>query len=181
MVPVLLSILLVLFYAMQAEGRQLMPHDVHALVMAMIEVTPDTSVLTNDWSLVLNRCLAIAQRNDKGESFVACAVDAITKGDDDYLERWIMNRLNVAMGHRPHAYAGPCVPGGTMGHDVSPVSSVMAAEVGKGVVLGLRLSALRPLRQDLAAHQGMTSKMEPKGYTKDDIIHYGTHRFLGDL
>jgi hypothetical protein len=96
-----------------------------------------------------------------------CTVDAITGGDDDYLERWIMNRLNVAMRHRPRAYAGPYVPGATMGPDVSLISSVMAAKVGKGVAPGL--STLRPLRQDLAA-QGMTSKTEPKGYTKDDVV-----------
>ncbi len=118
------------------------------------------SSLTGVW------CLATAQCNDKRESFVTYAVDVITKGDNDYLERWMKNRLNAAMGHCPHTYASSHAPGKAMGHNVSCVSSVMAAEVGKGVALGL--SALGPLRQDLVM-QGTTSKMEPKGYTKDDI------------
>jgi hypothetical protein len=89
-----------------------MPHDVHTLVMAMVEVVPDMSVKTNDWSLVLNWCLAATQHNDKGKSFVECTVNAITKGDSDYLKQWMMNRLNMAIGHHPHTYASPHVPGG---------------------------------------------------------------------
>jgi hypothetical protein len=53
-----------------------------------------------------------------------------------------------------------------VGHDILQMLLVMAAEVGKGVVLGL--SALGPLQQDLTV-QGTTSNTEPKGYSKDDI------------
>jgi hypothetical protein len=117
--------------------------------------------------LVLNWCLAAAQCNIKGKSFVACAVDAITEGDDDYLEQWITIRLNAAMGHHPHAYAGPYAPGETRGPKISQrVSLVMAAEVGKGIAL--ELGALGPLQQDLTAH-GTTSETELKGYSKDDV------------
>ncbi len=52
MVPLLLSILLVLFRSMQAEGRQLMPHDVHAYAMARVEGAPDIGVANNNWSLI---------------------------------------------------------------------------------------------------------------------------------
>ncbi len=43
-------------------------------------------VANDDWSLVLNWCLAAAQHNDKEETFVECAVDTFTKGDNDYLK-----------------------------------------------------------------------------------------------
>jgi hypothetical protein len=67
-VLLLLSIPLVLFCTMRVEGWQLILHDIYALVMATVEVAPDTSVATVDWSLVLNWCwcLAAAQRNDTG-------------------------------------------------------------------------------------------------------------------
>jgi hypothetical protein len=95
-----------------------------------------------------------------------CSFDATTEGDDDYLEQWITNRLDAAMGHHPHAYAGLYTLGVTAVPKVSGVSSAMAAEVGKGIAL--RLSALGPFQQDLTV-QGTTSNTEPKGYSKDDV------------
>ena len=96
-------------------------------------------------------------------------MDAVTKGDDNYFEKWINQRLDAVFGPCPNSGA----PGTTGAWGIthpqtahSQVSSLMATEVGKGVALGLR--AMGHLQQDLSQLRGGYDT-EAKGYTKDDI------------
>ncbi len=85
-VPHLLSIPLILFSTIRAEGRPLIPHDIYALVVTLTSEAEDASTAGQDWSLVSKWCLMAAQKETtNGNSLVALAVNAVMEGDDEYL------------------------------------------------------------------------------------------------
>jgi hypothetical protein len=168
--PILLAIPLVLFQVIWDEKRALMPHDIHALTVAIVTNSPDVEKACTDWELVLSWCLMALQMNTSGNSHLSLAVEAVTEGDDNYFGRWINQRLDSTFGPRPGK--------GSTGHndrsgmallayDQAQVSAIMASEVGKGVALGLR--AARHLHRDATNIGGGYDSEGGKGYTKDDI------------
>ncbi len=90
-------------------------------------------------------------------------------GDNKYLEKWINQRLDSTFGPRPSTgLAGNMGVGGVAHpHDPMQVSAMMATEVGKGVVLGLR--AVGHLQRDTSQLGGGYEAETNKRYTKDDI------------
>ncbi len=96
-------------------------------------------------------------------------MDAVTKGDNDYFEKWIDQRLDAVFGPRPNSGAPGTTGAWGSTHPQtahSQVSALMATEVGKSVALGLR--AMGHLQQD-PSQLGGGYDTETKGYTKDDI------------
>ncbi len=72
-----------------------------------------------------------------GESFVSFAIEAITEVDDDYLGRWLEQRLDTTLGPRPQGGAPKAnTPRGGASGAVPQVD--FAADIGKGVALGLK-------------------------------------------
>ena len=168
--PILLAILLVLFQVIWDEKRALMPHDIHALAVAIVTNSPDVEKARTDWELVLSWCLMASQMNTSGNSHLSLAVEAVTEGDDDYLVRWIDQRLDSTFGPRTgKGSTGHNDRGGMalLAHDQAQVSAIMASEVGKGVALGLR--AAGHLHRDATNIGGGYNSEGGKGYTKDDI------------
>jgi hypothetical protein len=58
--PILLAISLVLFQNIREEKRPLMPYDIHALTMAIVNKSSDIEKARTDWKLVLAWCLLAA-------------------------------------------------------------------------------------------------------------------------
>ena len=143
-VPLLLAIPLVLFCALQAKGCPLMLHKVHAIVNTLSH-WDDAIADEAEWQLqlVLNWCLIAAQVDSKGNSLVSFVVNVVTDGNDDYLGRWIDNRLDSTMGARPRGGPSSHMATATPTQDMHRVLAFMATEFGKGVALGLR--SLGPL------------------------------------
>jgi hypothetical protein len=169
MAPRLLAAPLVLFRAIRKERRPLMPHEVRGLVLTIINDADDSNKASDDWQLVLSWCLLAAQQDANGNSYLGVPVDAVTEGDNDYFEKWINQRLDLVFGPRPNTGSvGTTGPWGNTFPQTasSQVSALMAAEVGKGVALGLR--AMGHLQRDLSQPGGGYDS-EAKGYTKDDI------------
>jgi hypothetical protein len=108
-----------------------------------------------------------AQKGTRGDSLVAFTVDAVMENYDDNLRQWINQCLVSTLGPwPPMAMEGIVAGAAAQPHDITQVSAMMAAEVGKGV--GLGSCTLAPLQQDKSA-QGWTSDSDDKGYTKDNI------------
>jgi hypothetical protein len=134
-VPQLLSIPLVLFKKIRAEGHPLMLHEVLKLVMAHLEHVNGNGVVAA-WSLIMKWCLMAAQQDASGDSWAACSVEAITEGEDEDLSRWLEQRLSSTLG------AGLTIgsPAGATGAHAQGLPSVLvqfAVELGKGVAMGL--------------------------------------------
>jgi hypothetical protein len=163
--PILLAFLLVLFQNICEEKRPLMPHDIHALTMAIVNNLSDVEEARTDWKLVLAWCLLAAQMNTSGNSHLSLAVEVVTEGDDNYFVRWIDQQLDSAF--------GPCPSNGSPGHidrggiallvhNHAQVLAIMASEFGKGVALGLR--AAGHLHRDATNIGGGYDSEGGKGY-----------------
>ncbi len=139
--PILLAIPLVLFQVIRDEKRALMPHDIHALTVAIVTNLPDVEKACTDWGLVLSWCLMALQMNTSGNSHLSLAVEAVTEGDNHYFGRWIDQRLDSTFGPRTGKGSTGHNDRGRMAliaHNQAQVSAIMASEVRKGVALGLR-------------------------------------------
>jgi hypothetical protein len=77
--PILLAIPLVLFQVIRDEKRAIMPHDIHALTVAIVTNSPDVEKARTDWELVLSWCLMASQMNTSGNSHLSLAVEAVTE------------------------------------------------------------------------------------------------------
>jgi hypothetical protein len=100
----------------------------------------------------------------QGDSLIMFAVKAITKTDNAYSCQWVESCLNGTMGTRPtHSHQ----PGMPLGDTPVQVPGHFAAELGRGVALGLQ--ALEPLKP-LTGHQGGANKTNSKLlYGEEDI------------
>jgi hypothetical protein len=87
--PLLLAIPLVLFKAIQEEGKPLMPHKIRGLVMALICEAANVAQASAAWDLILSWCILAAQQDMNGNSLLGLPVDAVMEGDDKYLAKWI--------------------------------------------------------------------------------------------
>jgi hypothetical protein len=170
--PVLLAIPLVLFQALRAKKKPLMPHKAYKITMGIVDAAPDVIKAQADWDLVLSWCLLAAQRNLVGNSsHLSLAVEAVTEGDDEYFVRWIDQRLDSTFGPRPSLGPGGTANMGTSSalaaHDHAQLLALMASEVGKGVAL--RLRAVGHGNREPTHMGGGYDTNVGKGYTKEDI------------
>jgi hypothetical protein len=89
--------------------------------------------------------------DSQGDSWLAFAINAVTEGNDEYLGKWIEQRLDATLGTRPQR--GPLVGGGR-NRPMSQMPAQFAAELGKGVALGL--TVLGPLKTPYVIQGGTT-------------------------
>ena len=155
-----------------------MPHDILRIVTTHVgEVnTPEYADL---WATVAAWCLLAGQASTTGESFISFTIEAITEVEDDYLGKWLEQRLNTTLGPRPQGGApfSNTPRGGAVGA-VPPVN--FATDIGKGVALGLKALG-GPLT---SVQQGATKEGDKKTrYTDDDIaaIMGFSHVIRGDM
>jgi hypothetical protein len=167
--PLLLTVPLVLFKAIQEEGKPLMPHKIRGLVIALIGEAADVLQASTAWDLILSWCILAAQQDMNGNSLLGLPVDAVTEEGNKYLAKWIDSPLDTMFGPRPSSG----IPwnaemwGGANPHDATQVSAMMATEVGKGMALGLW--DMGQLQRD-PSQLGGGYNAKTKGYTKDDIV-----------
>ena len=113
-----------------------MPYEILRMVVHHLEEV-DTQAYTDAWATVAAWCILASQGNTSGESLMSFSIEAITEVEDDYLGRWLEQRLDTTMGPRPQGavQAGATHREGPMG----PISqATFAADIGKGVALGLK-------------------------------------------
>ena len=163
--PRLLAIPFWLLDRIRREGRALMPYEILRVVINHMEEVNDPAYATA-WSTVAAWCLLASQGNAAGDSLVSFSIEAITEVEDEYLGRWLEQRLDTTLGPRPHGggATGWTSRGGTTG---PMTQATLAADIGKGVALGLKALG-GPLG---SAHaQGTTKEGEEKTrYSDDDI------------
>ena len=142
-----------------------MPYEIARIVVNHIDEVGEQTYATA-WSTVVAWCLLASQGNATGESLVSFSIEAITEVEDEYLGKWLEQRLDTTLGPRP-------LGGGTTG--VTPrggpsgpmTQATFAADIGKGVALGLKALG-GPMVA--AQAQGTTKEGEEKTrYSDDDI------------
>jgi hypothetical protein len=140
-----------------------MPHEVLTIVMEYLDLAKDDAVI-DTWKLVAKWCLLALQVDSQGDSWLAFAVNAVTEGDDEYLGKWIKQRLNATMGTR--SQRGPLVEGG-INSPMPHMPAQFVAELEKGVALGL--TALGLLKTPLVTQGGTTDTKGKQLYGEEDI------------
>ncbi len=102
--PRLLAFPLVLLDLICKEGCPLMAYEVLKLVATkiMVQLGKEDAALGDAWSFVVHWRYYLASQTDKdNESLVVLTLDAITKMDDEYLGRWLEQRLDNTLGTHP--------------------------------------------------------------------------------
>ena len=97
----------------------------------------NTEAYANAWTTVAHWCILASQGTTAGESLVSFAIEAIMEVEDEYLGKWLEQRLGTTMGPRPQgsepaAMAQRGGPAGPM------TQATFTADIGKGVALGLK-------------------------------------------
>jgi hypothetical protein len=163
-VPPLLHIPLVLFELIRNKGRPLMPHEVLALVLEYLENGPgdQAQATENPWQLIVMWHIMVAQQDSQGDSLVSFSVEAITEGDDAYFSQWMENWLDSTMGKRPTTKARMGAP---LTGTAAEVPAHFAAELGKGVALGLHTLG-GPFKTPAMARGGLGMLTAKKGMEK---------------
>ncbi len=119
------------------------------------------------WATIAAWCILASQGTATGESLVAFVIEAITEVEDEYLGKWLEQRLDTTMVPRVRGSEPPTMA--QVGGPAGPMTqATFAADIGKGVALGLKAlgGAISP--GNLA--QGTTKEVNEKTrYTDDDI------------
>jgi hypothetical protein len=143
-----------------------MPYEILRMVVHHLGEV-NTQAYTDAWATVATWCILASQGNTAGESLMSFSIKAITEVEDDYLGRWLEQRLNTTM--------GPCPQGAVQAvatHREGPMGPIsqatFAADIGKGVALGLK-ALWAPIA---TGHlQSPTKEGEEKTrHTDDDIV-----------
>ena len=164
--PRLLAIPMWLLDRIRQEGRALMPYEIARIVANHIDEVNDAAYGAA-WATIVGWCFLASQGNATGESLlVSFSIEAITEVEDEYLGRWLEQRLDTTLGPRPRVGG---ITGGTTQHGPSGpiVQATLAADIGKGVALGLRA-----LGGPMAAAQAQSPTKEGEEktrYSDDDI------------
>ena len=163
--PRLLSIPMWLLDRIRQEGRALMPYEIARIVANHIDEVNDAAYGAA-WATIIGWCLLASQGSAIGESLVSFSIEAITEVEDEYLGRWLEQRLDTTLGPRPRG--GSITGGTTHSGPAGPMAqATLAADIGKGVALGLKA-----LGGSIATGQGTSTTKEDDAktrYTEDDI------------
>jgi hypothetical protein len=167
--PRLLAIPLWLLDRIRQEGRALMPHEILRMVVTHLDANNanNTENYADAWATVAAWCILASQGTASGDSLVAFSIEAITEVEDEYLGRWLEQRLDTTMGPRTRGSGPPT--GAQAGGPSGPMTqATFAADIGKGVALGLK--ALGGPISHGTLTQGATKDVDEKTrYTDDDI------------
>jgi len=142
-----------------------MPHDILRIVTTHVGEV-NTTAYADAWATIASWCLLACQASTTGESLVSFfSVEAITEVKDEYLGKWLEQRLDKTMGPRPQG--GAPLSGAQRGGSSGSMLQVnFAADIGKGVALGLKaLGGPIATVQQGAAKEGE----EKTRYTDNDI------------
>ena len=163
--PRLLSIPLWLLEKIRQEGRALMPYEVLRIIMTQLEEV-NTQEYADAWATAAAWCVLASQGNATGDSLTSFSIEAITEVEDEYLGKWLEQRLDTTMGPRPQG--GMAVSATQRGPTPAPLThATLAADIGKGVALGLKA-----LGGSIATGQGTSTAAEGDAktrYIEDDI------------
>jgi len=164
-VPRLIAIPLWLLDRIRKEGRALMPQEILRIVVAHLEEANDAQYAMA-WETLATWCYMASQGNKDGEILTSFSIEAITEVEDEYLGKWLEQRLDTAMGPRPRGGAQG-VAQSVWGQTWAMSQATLAADIGKGVTLGLKaMGGQMPSGQQQATTKEGDEKTR---YTDDDI------------
>ncbi len=95
--PRLLAIPLWLLDHIRQEGRALMPHEILQIVVTHLKAD-NTGAYAEVWTIIAAWCILESQGTTTGESLVSFTIEAITEVEDEYLGKWLEQRLDRTMG-----------------------------------------------------------------------------------
>ena len=132
----LIAIPLWLLDRFRQKGRALMPYEILQIVVTYLEAN-NTEAYADAWTTIAHWCILASQGTKAGRSLVSFAIEAIMEVEDEYLGKWLEQRLGTTMGPRPQgsepaAMAQRGGPAGPM------TQATFTADIGKGVALGLK-------------------------------------------
>ena len=77
-----------------------MPHKILHIVVTHLEAD-NTGAYADAWATIAAWCILASQGTMNGESLVSFAIEAITEVEDEYLGKWLKQRLDdTTMGPR---------------------------------------------------------------------------------
>jgi hypothetical protein len=122
------------------------------------------------WETVCNWCFCAAQAGANGKSHLAIEVDSVVIDDEDF-DKWVGDKLDQALGHRP-ATAGTQTPptpqAPTPVTDYLQLSHLLATTVGQGMMHFTQAVALQAQAgSGLLGHGGALEA--GKGFDQDQI------------
>ena len=77
-----------------------MPYEILCIVVTHLEAN-NTAAYADAWATIAHWCILASQGTTAGESLVSFAIEAITEVEDEYLGKWLKQRLNTTMGPCP--------------------------------------------------------------------------------
>ena len=163
--PRLLAIPLWLLDRIRQAGKALMPYEILKIIMAQLDEV-GTQTWADTWATVSAWCVLASQGGSSGNSLMSFSIEAITEVEDEYLGKWLEQRLDTTMG--PRSQGGSATGTTLRGQPTAHLNqATLAADIGKGVALGLKA-----LGGPIAAAQAPTPTTEGDAktrYTEDDI------------
>jgi hypothetical protein len=108
--PRLISIPLWLLEKIKQEGRALMPYEILRIIMTHLEEV-NTQEYADAWATVTAWWVLASQGNTTGDNLMSFAIEAITEEEDEYLGKWLEQRLDTTMGPRPQGGGRTAVSG----------------------------------------------------------------------
>ena len=118
------------------EWRALMPYEILQIVVTHLEAD-NIAAYAEAWTTIAHWCILASQGTTAGESLVSFAIEAITEVEDEYLGKWLKQRLDTTMGPFPQGSEPAAVA--QRGGPAGPMTqATFAADIGKGVTLGLK-------------------------------------------
>jgi len=93
----LIAIPLWLLDCIRQEGRALMPCEILRIVVAHLEAD-NTAAYADAWATIAHWCILASQGTTAGESLVSFAIEAVTEVEDEYLGKWLEQRLDTTRG-----------------------------------------------------------------------------------
>jgi len=143
-----------------------MPYEIFQIVVTHLEAD-NTAAYADAWTTIAPWCILASQGTTAGESLMCFAIEAITKVKDEYLGKWLEQRLDMTMGPCPQG-SEPAAMAQRRGDTGPMTQATFTADIGKVVALGLKALGGPISLGNLA--QGPTMEGDEKTrYTDDDI------------
>ncbi len=122
------------------------------------------------WETVRKWCFCAAQAGTNGKSLMAIEVDSVVIDDDEF-DKWVGDRLDQSLGHRPMATGNQALPAPqapTPVTDYIQLSHLLTTTVGQGMMHFTQ--AVAPHAQAGTGLSGAAGALEMgKGFDRDQI------------
>jgi hypothetical protein len=164
-VPNLVAIPNMLVDLLRNQGSAVTPYDILASIDSFVQQSGEPG---HHWEYVRKWCLVAGQANANGKSKVCLDTTPVTI-DDEYFDRWVGTRLNIAFRPRPPTAAGPSagLTGNQPAMDFLALSQMLSTTIGTNMMQFSQ--AVTPTVGAAGATGSETALATSKGSDQDQI------------